>query len=154
MKKNSDRKKRIKKHNEKEDRLKAYLSAKAKAVKDRVERMAKKNHTSQAEKDSWEVKRKKCPYCNEPMEKEPCKLCGYESKPIEKSIEEKPSRHISSKVKMYVWRRDEGKCSECGSKINLEYDHIIPYSKGGSSTARNIQLLCEKCNRTKTDKIE
>ncbi|MBF0103144.1 MAG: HNH endonuclease, partial [Desulfobacterales bacterium] len=41
----------------------------------------------------------------------------------------------------------------CGSRENLEYDHIIPVSKGGSNTARNIELLCEKCNREKSDKI-
>jgi len=99
---------------------------------------------------------KKCPNCNIWMEKNHCIYCGYGYKDVVeiKPIEQKPSRHISEKVRTYVWRRDEGKCVECGSKMNLEYDHIIPYSKGGSSTARNIQLLCEKCNRKKTDKIE
>lgn len=56
---------------------------------------------------------------------------------------------ISDEVKMYVWKRDEGKCVKCGSRENLEYDHIIPVSMGGSSTARNIELLCEECNRKK-----
>jgi len=56
---------------------------------------------------------------------------------------------ISDEVKMYVWKRDGGGCVECGSKINLEFDHIIPVSMGGSNTARNIQLLCEECNRKK-----
>ncbi len=56
---------------------------------------------------------------------------------------------IPSDVRMFVWRRDEGRCAECGSQENLEFDHIIPVSKGGSSSARNIQLLCEKCNRSK-----
>ena len=44
-------------------------------------------------------------------------------------------------------------CVDCGSNEKLEYDHIIPVSKGGSNTARNIQLLCEKCNRTKGNNI-
>jgi 5-methylcytosine-specific restriction endonuclease McrA len=56
---------------------------------------------------------------------------------------------ISDEVKIYVWLRDGGKCVKCGSQMNLEYDHIIPISKGGSNTARNIQLLCEECNRKK-----
>ena len=60
---------------------------------------------------------------------------------------------ISDEVKMYVWQRDGGKCVKCGSQESLEYDHIIPFSKGGSSTERNIQLLCEKCNRSKRDDI-
>ncbi len=65
------------------------------------------------------------------------------------------SRHsIPKKVKQEVWQRDGGKCVECSSKENLEYDHIIPISKGGSNTARNIQLLCESCNRKKSGKIE
>jgi 5-methylcytosine-specific restriction endonuclease McrA len=56
---------------------------------------------------------------------------------------------IPDDVKMFVWRRDGGKCVRCGNVVNLEYDHIIPIAKGGSNTARNIQLLCEKCNREK-----
>ena len=67
--------------------------------------------------------------------------------------QEKPDRYIPSSVKIAVWRRDGGKCVECGSKEKLEYDHIIPVSKGGSSTERNIQLLCEKCNRKKSANI-
>lgn len=60
---------------------------------------------------------------------------------------------IPDDVKIFVWNRDSGKCVKCGSKENLEYDHIIPLSKGGSNTARNLQLLCEICNREKGDKI-
>lgn len=60
---------------------------------------------------------------------------------------------IPEKVKMYVWRRDGGRCVNCHSNQKLEFDHIIPVSKGGSNTARNIQLLCENCNRSKNAKI-
>ena len=60
---------------------------------------------------------------------------------------------IPDDVKMYVWNRDGGKCVKCGSQEKLEFDHIIPLSKGGSNTARNVQLLCETCNRSKGDSI-
>lgn len=60
---------------------------------------------------------------------------------------------IQDDVKMTVWQRDNGKCIKCGSRENLEFDHIIPFSKGGSNTERNIQLLCESCNREKYNNI-
>lgn len=56
---------------------------------------------------------------------------------------------IPSDVKKAVWKRDGGKCVYCGSQVDLEYDHIIPIAKGGSSTTQNIQILCKKCNRKK-----
>jgi hypothetical protein len=62
-------------------------------------------------------------------------------------------RAIPSSVRMEVWRRDGGKCAKCGGREKLEYDHIIPISKGGSNTARNIELLCEGCNRSKSNRI-
>ncbi|GEM_PF-1439331 len=60
---------------------------------------------------------------------------------------------ISQGVLDKVWNRDQGKCVRCNSQENLEFDHIIPYSKGGANTYRNLQLLCEKCNRSKSNKI-
>ena len=64
-------------------------------------------------------------------------------------------RLIPTSVKLEVWRRDEGRCVECGSHDNLHFDHIIPYSKGGSSlVAENVQLLCARHNLLKSDKIK
>lgn len=64
------------------------------------------------------------------------------------------SRLIPAQIKQEVWKRDKGRCVLCGSRENLHFDHIIPFSKGGSSsTAKNIQLLCAKCNLSKHDKI-
>ncbi|MEO5944410.1 MAG: HNH endonuclease [Ferruginibacter sp.] len=52
-----------------------------------------------------------------------------------------------------VWNRDMGRCVQCGSQENLEFDHIIPFSKGGATTYRNLQILCKSCNINKSNKI-
>jgi CRISPR/Cas system Type II protein with McrA/HNH and RuvC-like nuclease domain len=70
-----------------------------------------------------------------------------------KSTKSKRTRTITQNVKDRVWNRDGGKCVQCDSNENLEFDHIIPFSKGGANTYRNIQLLCEQCNRQKSNKI-
>ena len=67
---------------------------------------------------------------------------------------EEDARVIPSEVKSKVWKRDKGQCVQCGSKEHLHFDHILPYSKGGTSKdERNIQLLCAKHNLQKSDKI-
>ncbi len=60
---------------------------------------------------------------------------------------------IPDAVRLFVWQRDEGKCIRCGSAERLEFDHIVPIALGGSNTDRNIQLLCERCNRAKGKRI-
>ena len=65
------------------------------------------------------------------------------------------NRLIPPQVKLEVWKRDKGRCVICGSTDNLHFDHIIPFSKGGSSlVAENIQLLCARHNILKKDNIE
>jgi hypothetical protein len=73
--------------------------------------------------------------------------------PQNDSMAEAAERTIPPEVRTEVWRRDMGKCVQCGSKERLEYDHIIPFARGGSNTIRNIQLLCESCNRRKASQI-
>jgi hypothetical protein len=64
------------------------------------------------------------------------------------------NRMIPASVKFAVWKRDKGKCVKCGCADNLHFDHIIPYSRGGSSlVAENIQLLCARHNLGKRDNI-
>ena len=71
----------------------------------------------------------------------------------ENDVEKIRRPSIPQNIKDKVWNRDDGKCVQCGSNEKIEFDHIIPFSKGGSNTYRNLQILCEKCNRTKSDKI-
>lgn len=64
-------------------------------------------------------------------------------------------RVIPSSVKLEVWKRDGGRCRLCGATTHLHFDHIIPYSKGGTSLlAENIQILCAAHNLRKRDRIE
>jgi hypothetical protein len=91
------------------------------------------------------------------------KVCKFKLELLEHQsiLEEYPDieldhpRIIPADVKFEVWKRDKGCCVMCGSKDNLHFDHIIPYSKGGSSlVADNIQLLCARHNLEKRDKIQ
>lgn len=52
-----------------------------------------------------------------------------------------------------VYKRDGGRCVYCGSVENLHLDHIIPFSRGGATNIENLQLLCQKCNLEKSNKI-
>ena len=68
---------------------------------------------------------------------------------------EPAKRIIPSWVKLDAWKRDGGKCVQCGSDQNLHFDHIIPWSRGGASDdPSNIQILCGRHNIQKSDKIE
>ena len=93
------------------------------------------------------------------------KVFKFKLKVTDKTVDQKEKRIIELKdldhnriiptsVKLEVWKRDKGRCVECGSTDNLHFDHILPYSKGGTSLkAENIQLLCARHNLQKHDKI-
>ncbi|MBU3066455.1 HNH endonuclease [Nocardia sp. NEAU-G5] len=63
------------------------------------------------------------------------------------------SRAIPPEIKAQVWRRDGGACIECGATHYLEFDHIIPLSRGGATSPGNLQVLCRSCNRAKGARI-
>jgi len=66
---------------------------------------------------------------------------------------ERRSRSIPQPVKIAVVTRDGGKCRRCHSTQDLQYDRIVPNSRGGSSTdVNNIQLLCGKCYSLKSNR--
>ena len=83
-------------------------------------------------------------------------------KPNTNEVDEDPkdidllhNRQIPGDVQREVYSRDKGKCRICDSKDNLHFDHILPFSKGGSSkVSSNIQLLCARHNLKKSDKLQ
>jgi len=52
-------------------------------------------------------------------------------------------------VRRIVFERDGGRCATCGSRFDLQYDHIIPVALGGATSVENLQVLCGRCNREK-----
>jgi len=75
----------------------------------------------------------------------------------ETTEERRRGRYIPFKTKIRVVRRDNYTCQECSKHLQddeVEFDHIIPIAKGGSSEEHNIRLTCYDCNRDKSDNIE
>jgi hypothetical protein len=67
----------------------------------------------------------------------------------------KIDRNISREVMLRVVRRDNNQCQICEKFLmdnKIEFDHIIPISKGGSSEENNVQVVCFDCNRHKSNK--
>jgi HNH endonuclease len=70
-------------------------------------------------------------------------------------LKENPNTQgIPEHVKVAVFQRDGGRCRQCSyTGPYIEYDHIIPRSKGGQNTVENIQLLCRQCNLKKSNRL-
>ncbi len=56
---------------------------------------------------------------------------------------------IARELRLAVFQRDGGRCVNCGSNFEIQYDHVIPVALGGASTLENLQILCADCNREK-----
>ena len=65
---------------------------------------------------------------------------------------------MTSKLRQHIKERDHFTCKYCGASTEaephllLEIDHIVPVSKGGLTTEENLQTLCWRCNRSKSNK--
>ena len=66
---------------------------------------------------------------------------------------------MTSKLRQQIKERDKFTCKYCGNSTSaepnllLEIAHIVPVSKGGCTVEDNLQTLCWKCNRQKSNKI-
>ena len=65
---------------------------------------------------------------------------------------------MTNDLREAIKKRDNYTCCICGNSVFaepnllLEVDHIVPISKGGKTEAANLQTLCWKCNRSKSNK--
>lgn len=78
-----------------------------------------------------------------------CTLNEYHSKEQRKLM--------TKELKDQIKKRDNYTCQVCGKympdEVGLHVDHIIPVSKGGKSIPSNLQVLCSKCNGSKSNKF-
>ncbi len=75
----------------------------------------------------------------------------------ETSTARRRGRYIPFAIKVRVVRRDNYTCQHCGTHLRdneVEFDHKIPISRGGSSEEYNVRLTCFDCNRDKKDRVE
>jgi hypothetical protein len=122
-------------------------------------------------KPCWELKY--CPYGplvedfphGTPLEDDKiCRIFGHEcpvfsvAEPFTETKELRNiSRDIPRPVQFRVLKRDNQICAVCSQNVrdaDIEFDHIIPYSKGGHSDESNIRLLCSSCNRKRSNNYE
>ena len=76
-----------------------------------------------------------------------------------KDFSKRERSKMTATLKKRILERDNYTCQQCGNSVYkepnllLEIDHIIPVSKGGTSEPKNLQTLCWRCNRSKSDKL-
>ena len=75
-------------------------------------------------------------------------------------LSDQHSRHIPESVRDRVYQRDGGRCTyqspdgkRCGSRHNLQVDHIQPYAQGGTHAMSNLRLLCAMHNRLEAERL-
>ncbi len=95
-----------------------------------------------------------CPYCKVRSRGCCCSMkiehngAIYNEKFIEKFIQEPKQLRfpIPKKTRATVMERDGYKCAFCGETRNLQIDHIMPVSTGGTNELNNLRVLCKSCN--------
>lgn len=121
-------------------------------------------------KPCWELKY--CPYGplveQFPLKVEhdsrSCRIFGHDcpvfhvAEPLTETKElRRISRNIPRPVQFRVMKRENQICSVCSSNVqdqDAHFDHIIPFSKGGSSDESNVRLLCDACNQKRSNRFE
>jgi hypothetical protein len=111
---------------------------------------------------AFDAKRYPVSHSNEEVEKS-CSIFGHQcpvflvNEPFTETAERRRiTRHIPRETMLRVVRRDNYTCQMCGKYLSdseIEFDHVIPLSKGGSTEENNLRLTCVYCNRKKSSKV-
>lgn len=82
----------------------------------------------------------------------------FSAEPLTETREDRRlTRQVPREVMLKVVRRDGQVCRICQKNVlddEIEFDHIIPHSKGGPTTPENLRVLCRACNRKKRDTLK
>lgn len=63
-----------------------------------------------------------------------------------------PRLIIPRELRRLIWHRDGRRCQICGAgRVQLQMDHIVPWSAGGADTSTNLRLLCAPCNKDRSN---
>jgi 5-methylcytosine-specific restriction endonuclease McrA len=86
--------------------------------------------------------------------------CAETDQPRRRPRETKSARHIPADVNRAVRARDGGRCTfvgdtghRCGSRLRLQFDHIVPVARGGRATVDNIRLRCHAHNQYEAERV-
>ena len=86
--------------------------------------------------------------------KEEHRQCGATTRPQRTRRASTNPRHIPAHVRRAVTKRDQGQCTfvsesghRCEARTRLQFDHITPIARGGTSTVANVRLLCHEHNQ-------
>lgn len=67
------------------------------------------------------------------------------------AYERVPKRHVRFS-RFNIYSRDNNTCQYCARRLprtDLNLDHVVPRSRGGTSTWENVVCSCHHCNRRK-----
>jgi hypothetical protein len=92
-----------------------------------------------------------------------CKIWGHacpvffvQSGATETKQSRREGRDVPREIMLKVVRRDDHVCQLCHKYVpdnEVEFDHVIPFSRGGATSVENIRLLCASCNRKKSSSL-
>lgn len=69
-------------------------------------------------------------------------------------------RHVPNAVVRAVVARDGGQCTfvgpdarRCTERMNLQFDHVIPFARGGKTVVTNLRQLCRAHNQYEAERV-